>query len=157
MSNVVRCGAARPILEPESGKCMSADDLHLSPMRIAHSAVASAGFTVDVSQGDSQQVALFSRNHSIVGVLEFRGKHSFRGDNGPQPSGAQLVCVEVAACDAHAGDAPLVSHAVKIGLGAEANAGFYLGLPIDGKGIGPVAADSYGHCLARFDETHKEV
>ena len=148
LSGGVRCGVARPILEPMTGMCYTVAELGLSESNIAAAPIASAGFSIDVSSGVSQSVALFSAAHAIAGKLELSGAAS-----GPQPAGSSLICAEVKSCEAHWSPA-LRSRAVMIAVAPHSDSvNVVVALPVDDLGVGPMAADGYGHCLGRFDES----
>lgn len=149
ISDTVRCGSARPIMNAETGTCHALDAVDMS--NVACDPVAAAGYTIDVNQ--HTVVPLFNAEHQQTGLIEVMAA-SVPAD-GPQPCGESLTCVEVASCEARAlkaaGKTQLQSHAVHIASNSALHKGAYLAMPTFGAGIGPVAADGYGHCLGMYN------
>jgi len=150
ISNVVRCSARRPILDPATGHCHSVSQINQQNLTVGD--IAPAGYTFAVDQ--PTRLPLFDAHHNEAGALISYASKSLVAAPGPQPHDASLSCVEVAPCEHSATNAASTSIWVK-SSGSYGPGGLYLTLPTFEKGVGPVASDGYGLCLGQWNkETH---
>jgi hypothetical protein len=151
-SNIVRCGAAAPVLDVASGECHTIEAAaDVNDVRVGAD-VVDTGYTIDVS-GESV-VPLRAVGGGVAGALI---STSQLAPSGAQPCGGALTCVDVTTCPADALKAlkgRSRSASVQIGSGSSLTRGsLFVGLPLDdaSAAIGAAAGDGYGLCLGKWD------